>query len=68
MPACAGMTLRGLSPSAQVTTPPISHALDLERLTKRYGAHAALDDVSLRVERGSFLTLLGPSGSGRPRC
>ena len=44
---------------------PPSHALDIEQLTKRYGAHAALDDVSLRVERGSFLTLLGPSGSGK---
>jgi putative spermidine/putrescine transport system ATP-binding protein len=41
------------------------HALALQGLTKRYGSFAAVDDVSLRVERGQFLTLLGPSGSGK---
>jgi len=41
------------------------HALALERLSKRYGALAAVDDVSLTVGRGEFLTLLGPSGSGK---
>ncbi|MGG5822204.1 ABC transporter ATP-binding protein [Falsiroseomonas sp. HW251] len=41
------------------------HALALQGLTKRYGAFTAVDDVSLRVERGQFLTLLGPSGSGK---
>jgi putative spermidine/putrescine transport system ATP-binding protein len=41
------------------------HALSLQGLTKRYGSFAAVDDVSLRVERGQFLTLLGPSGSGK---
>ena len=42
-----------------------AHALALHRLGKRYGAVAAVDDVSLGVERGEFLTLLGPSGSGK---
>jgi putative spermidine/putrescine transport system ATP-binding protein len=41
------------------------HALALQGLTKRYGSFTAVDDVSLRVERGQFLTLLGPSGSGK---
>jgi putative spermidine/putrescine transport system ATP-binding protein len=41
------------------------HALTLRGLTKRYGSFAAVQDVSLRVERGEFLTLLGPSGSGK---
>ena len=41
------------------------HALALQGLTKRYGSFTAVADVSLRVERGEFLTLLGPSGSGK---
>ena len=36
-----------------------------DRLTKRYGDHAAVDAVDLKVEPGEFLTLLGPSGSGK---
>ena len=41
------------------------HALAIQGLTKRYGGFTAVNDVSLRVERGEFLTLLGPSGSGK---
>jgi putative spermidine/putrescine transport system ATP-binding protein len=41
------------------------HALALRGLTKRYGSFVAVDSVSLKVERGEFLTLLGPSGSGK---
>jgi putative spermidine/putrescine transport system ATP-binding protein len=43
----------------------LRQSLALHRLSKRYGAQAAVDDVSLTVERGEFLTLLGPSGSGK---
>ncbi|MCC7273620.1 MAG: ATP-binding cassette domain-containing protein, partial [Alphaproteobacteria bacterium] len=34
-------------------------------MTKRYGRIAAVDDVTLAIERGEFVTLLGPSGSGK---
>jgi iron(III) transport system ATP-binding protein len=37
----------------------------LERISKRFGATRAVDDVSLTVEPGEFLTLLGPSGCGK---
>jgi putative spermidine/putrescine transport system ATP-binding protein len=43
----------------------MSKDLVIERISKRYGKHRALDDVSLTVEQGQFLTLLGPSGSGK---
>jgi spermidine/putrescine ABC transporter ATP-binding subunit len=37
----------------------------LEGVSKWYGAHAAVRDLSLDVRSGEFLTLLGPSGSGK---
>lgn len=40
-------------------------ALALRHLQKSFGAVKALDDVTLDVRRGEFLTLLGQSGSGK---
>jgi multiple sugar transport system ATP-binding protein len=37
----------------------------INNLTKRFGKTAAVNDVSLTVENGTFLTLLGPSGCGK---
>ncbi len=40
--------------------------LDITGLTKRYrDGQLAVDDVSLRVERGQILGLLGPNGAGK---
>ena len=40
-------------------------SVELRGLTKRYGAHAVVDDISLRVEHGTLVCLLGPSGCGK---
>jgi ABC-type sugar transport system ATPase subunit len=39
--------------------------ITIKNLTKRFGHVVAVDDVSLTIEPGSFLTLLGPSGCGK---
>jgi putative ABC transport system ATP-binding protein len=43
--------------------------IDLQALSKRYGAGEgevlALDQVSLKIERGEFVAIMGPSGSGK---
>ncbi|MBI5301717.1 MAG: ABC transporter ATP-binding protein [Chloroflexi bacterium] len=37
----------------------------IKNLTKRFGKVAAVNNVSLTIEPGAFLTLLGPSGCGK---
>jgi iron(III) transport system ATP-binding protein len=39
--------------------------VELQHLTKRFGAHVAVDGVSLAVPSGSLVSLLGPSGCGK---
>ena len=39
--------------------------IEIEGLTKHFGSVAAVDDLSLAVDAGEFLTLLGPSGCGK---
>lgn len=41
------------------------NAVELRGLSKQYGEVAALREVSLSIEPGRFLVLLGPSGSGK---
>lgn len=39
--------------------------LDLVAVTKRFGAYAAVNDVSFGVAPGEFFSILGPSGCGK---
>ena len=39
--------------------------ISVNNLTKSYGAHTVLNGISLDIEEGSVVTLIGPSGSGK---
>ena len=39
--------------------------LIIESLTKKYGEKIAVNNLSLRIKRGSFFGLLGPNGAGK---
>jgi polar amino acid transport system ATP-binding protein len=43
----------------------VAPILRVDRLTKRYGDHVVLRDISLAVEAGSVTCIVGPSGSGK---
>jgi putative spermidine/putrescine transport system ATP-binding protein len=50
----------------QITAAKSNSAIELIALTKRYGAGTpAVDNIDLRVQRGSYCCLLGPSGCGK---
>jgi spermidine/putrescine transport system ATP-binding protein len=42
-----------------------SNDLDIVTVTKRFGSHAAVDDVTFSVAPGEFFSILGPSGCGK---
>ncbi|EKN00375.1 MULTISPECIES: ABC transporter ATP-binding protein [Acidocella] len=43
----------------------MSAYLELRNLRKEFGDFVAIDNISLRIEKGEFITFLGPSGSGK---
>jgi ABC-2 type transport system ATP-binding protein len=44
---------------------PMSDALSIRNLSKRFGAKAAVDDLTLSVRAGELYALLGPNGAGK---
>lgn len=39
--------------------------IEINHLTKKYGNHVAVDDVSLNIESGKIYGFLGPNGAGK---
>ena len=40
-------------------------SITLDQVTKRYQSLPVVNDVTLEIQQGEFLVLLGPSGSGK---
>jgi ABC-2 type transport system ATP-binding protein len=43
----------------------VTAAIEIDRLTKRFGAIVAVDEVSFTVQRGTVVGFLGPNGAGK---
>ena len=43
----------------------IQNAIEIQGLTKRYGALTAIDHISFTVGRGELFGLIGPDGAGK---
>lgn len=51
--------------TATLDAPTATGAVHIDGVTKRYGTAVAVDDLTLDVQPGEFLSLLGPSGCGK---
>jgi ABC-type branched-subunit amino acid transport system ATPase component len=43
-------------------------AIDVKNLVKKFHGQTVLHGIDLEVEQGEVVAIIGPSGSGKPRC
>lgn len=43
----------------------MAHFLSIQQISKQYGSHRALDTISLDINSGEIMTLLGANGAGK---
>ena len=65
-PRESGATVPGLRrPVRLLSRPRMSDGLTIERLSLRRAGRAVLEDVSVQVEPGEIVAVIGPNGSGK---
>ncbi len=46
----------------------MSASIEIDNVTKRYGALTVLEEISLSIEAGEFVVFLGPPAAGSLLC
>src|SRR5262249_15979925 len=59
------VSVRGLGHRVEVARAGAMAEIVIDRVTKDFGAHHALTEISLRVADGEFVAVLGPPGCGK---
>ena len=59
------MILKGESPPVEEHVPESDPVISIQGVSKRFGSHVVLEDISFDVPRGKTSAILGPSGTGK---
>ena len=54
-----------MQPGGALTSPATDAVISIQGITKRFGSHTVLEDVTFDVPRGKTSAVLGPSGTGK---
>ena len=44
---------------------PVSNIIQIQDIHKSFGKHKALDNINIKIKKGSIFGLLGPNGAGK---
>lgn len=58
--------MTGIADDKERKIPVVSTAVEVDRVSKAFGATRALQDVSLRIAKGTIHSLVGQNGAGKP--